>query len=133
MKKMQLLLKNIRQLVTVAAHGKPYNTGTAMRDLGVIDNATVLVEDGVFRWIGADAAFKAQLKEDAHIVDAEGLVALPGFVDAHTHSVFAGSRENEFAQRAGGKTYQQIAEQGGGILSTVQATRTATKKELKRL
>ncbi|MCI0706076.1 MAG: imidazolonepropionase [Ignavibacteriae bacterium] len=130
---MQLLLKNIKQLVTVASNGKQCKTGVEMRDIGVIENATVLIEDGHFRWIGADAKFTTALSDDAHIVDASELVALPGFVDCHTHLVFAGSRENEFAMRAAGKTYQQIAEQGGGILSTVKATRAAVKKDLKKL
>ncbi len=130
---MQLLLKNIKQLVTVSSHGKPAKIGREMRDLGVIEHATVFIEDGLFRWIGLPDQFDLKLHEDAHIIDASGLVALPGFVDAHTHLVFAGSRENEFAMRAEGKTYQEIAEQGGGILSTVQATRATTKKELKKL
>lgn len=104
-----------------------------MRDLGVIQNASVLIDNGIFQWVGQDEAFAQPLQEDAEIVDASSFVALPGFVDSHTHLLFAGSRENEFAQRAEGKTYQEIAAQGGGILSTVKATRSATKKELKKL
>ncbi len=103
-----------------------------MRTPGVVENATVLIEDGKFRWIGPDAEFHLPLREDTDILDASGLVALPGFVDAHTHAVFAGNREDEFAMRAEGKTYQEIARAGGGILSTVRATRAATKKELKK-
>ncbi len=61
-------------------------------------------------------------------IDASGLIALPGFVDSHTHTVFAGSRENEFAMRTEGKTYQEIAMEGGGILSTVNATRATPKR-----
>ncbi|MBF8249186.1 MAG: Imidazolonepropionase, partial [Bacteroidetes bacterium] len=129
---MQLLLKNIKQLVTVNASGAATKTGPNMRDLGIVDNASVLIEDGVFKWVGKSAGFKEKLKKNADTLDASSYVALPGFVDAHTHLVFAGSRENEFAMRADGKTYQQIAEQGGGILSTVEATRAATKKELKK-
>ena len=130
---MQLVLKNIKQLVTVAGNGKRWKSGADMREVGVLEHATVLIEDGTIRWVGADQRFHANLHEDVHIIDASELVALPGFVDAHTHLVFAGSRENEFAMRAEGKTYQQIAEQGGGILSTVTATRAATKKDLKKL
>jgi imidazolonepropionase len=130
---MQLLVKHIQQLVTVRSDGKRAKVGAEMRELGILEHATVLIEDGLFRWIGPDDQFDLPLHEDAHIIDASGLVALPGFVDAHTHAVFAGSRENEFAMRAEGRTYQEIAERGGGILSTVRATRTVTKKELKKL
>lgn len=130
---MQLLLKNIKQLLTVRSDGALSKSGSSMRELGVIDNASVFIEDGVFKWVGKSVAFNEKLKKDADTLDASNYVALPGFVDAHTHLVFAGTRENEFAMRSEGKTYQQIAEQGGGILSTVKATRAATKKELKKL
>ncbi|HLF20466.1 MAG TPA: imidazolonepropionase [Bacteroidota bacterium] len=130
---MQLLLKNIKQLVTVNANGGLVKTGNDMRNIGVIENAALLIENGVIRWAGTTNDFREKLKKDADVFDAEKYVAFPGFVDAHTHLVFAGSRENEFAMRAQGMTYQQIAEQGGGILETVKATRAATKKELKKL
>ncbi|MBI4417347.1 MAG: imidazolonepropionase [Ignavibacteriales bacterium] len=129
----QLLLKNISQLVTVGTGGDRVKAGGAQRELGVMENASVLIENGVFRWIGTQGDAPPGLKEDITVIDASGKIALPGFVDSHTHLVFAGSREYEFAMRAGGKTYQQIAEQGGGILSTVHATRQATKRDLKRL
>ncbi|MBI3586477.1 MAG: imidazolonepropionase [Ignavibacteriales bacterium] len=130
---MQLFLKNIQQLVTVHSNGKPCKSGSSMRDLGIIANASVLIDNGIIQWVGEDKTFALPLQEDAEVVEASSFVALPGFVDAHTHLVFAGSRENEFALRTEGKTYQEIASQGGGILSTVKATRTATKKELKKL
>ncbi|HCA80489.1 MAG TPA: imidazolonepropionase [Bacteroidetes bacterium] len=130
---MQLLLTNIRQLVTVRSSGKPFKAGKAMRDLGVIENASVLVEDGFIRWIGTAGDFSNTLNADADTLDCSTYVALPGFVDSHTHALFAGSRELEFAWRSEGKTYQEIAAQGGGILNSVQATRAATKKELKKL
>ena len=104
-----------------------------MRDLGIIENATVLIENGLFKWIGRNAEFTQTVNENIDIIDASDLVGLPGFVDSHTHLLFAGTREDEFALRVEGKTYQEIAQAGGGILSTVQATRTATKKELKKL
>jgi len=129
---MNLLVRNIRQLVTVAARGSRANTGPAMRDLGVIDNATVLIENGAFQWVGPADRFDQKVPEDLETIDGSGFVALPGFVDAHTHLVFGGSRENEFAMRAEGRTYQEIAEHGGGILNTVHATRAASKKELKK-
>jgi imidazolonepropionase len=129
---MQLLLSNIRQLVTVKSGGRPFKTGHGMRELGILENASLLIEDGLITWIGNAADFTNTLLPDADTLDASSSVVLPGFVDAHTHAVFAGSRENEFAMRSEGKTYQEIASRGGGILSTVAATRAATKKELKK-
>jgi len=130
---MNLLIKNIKQLVTVRSNGKPYKSGTEMRDLGIIENATVMIQDGLFSWIGPSTAL-AHIEDDSiDTIDASDLIALPGFIDSHTHTVFAGSRENEFAMRTEGKTYQEIAGSGGGILSTVNTTRDASKKELKKL
>jgi imidazolonepropionase len=130
---MQLLIKNIKQLATVASHCKPYRVGSEMRYLGVIEDASVLIEGGKFRWIGPSKTLDIPMDAGVDIIDAKDYVALPGFVDSHTHLLFAGSRENEFAMRVEGKTYQQIATAGGGIVSTVNATRKATKKELKKL
>lgn len=129
---MQLLISNIKQLVTVNGGGTLMKTGRGMRDIGVLENASVLVENGVISWIGNASDFRNTLDPDAHVLDGSSYVALPGFVDSHTHALFGGSRENEFAMRAEGKTYQEIASQGGGILSSVNATRLATKKELKK-
>jgi len=130
---MNLLIKNIKQLVTVRSDGKPVKSGKEMRDLGVIENATVVIENGLFKWIGKSAEFTQTLNEHIDIIDASDLVGLPGFVDSHTHLLFAGTLEDEFTMLAEGKTYQEISQADGGILNTVQATRTATKKELKRL
>ena len=129
---MDLFVKNISQLVTVAAHGAKAKTGPAMRDLGLIENGGVLCRGGKIAWVGRMAEWDGKLAGDFAELDASGMLVLPGFVDSHTHMMFAGSREKEFGLRAEGATYQQIAEQGGGILSTVRAVRSATKKELKR-
>ena len=127
---MQLLIRNIRQLVTVAARGKKVKTGPAMKDLGILEQATVFVEDGTIRWVGPSADFRETVDPSCHEIDGSSHTVLPGFVDAHTHLVFGGSRENEFAWRSGGMAYQEIAERGGGILSTMQATRKASKRDL---
>lgn len=129
---MQLLISNIRQLVTVNSDGKPFKAGRDMHDIGVLEQASVLIENGVITWIGNASDFSNTLQPDADTLDGSSYVALPGFVDSHTHAVFGGSREIEFGLRAEGKTYQEIAAQGGGILSTVNATRAATKRELKK-
>lgn len=126
---MNLFITNIGQLVTVAAHGERVKRGAQMRELHLHTNASLLIRDGLIASIGAadDAP-----PEEIEVIDAGGRVMLPGFVDSHTHTVFAGSRENEFAMRAEGKSYQQIAEAGGGILSTMRSVREATKRELYR-
>jgi len=127
---MNLLIKNIRQLVTVASNGKPFKSGKEMRELHVLENAAVLIENGIIQRIAPTNELPAP--PDIDVLDAADRVALPGFVDSHTHTVFAGSRENEFVMRAEGKSYEEIAGAGGGILSTMNATRAATKKELLR-
>lgn len=103
-----------------------------MRDLGVIPDAGVLCRDGVIAWVGPMTAWDDTQRTDVPEFDATGMIALPGFVDSHTHMMFVGSREMEFALRAEGATYQQIAERGGGILTTVREVRSASKRDLKR-
>jgi imidazolonepropionase len=129
---MELLIRNAKEVVTVSAFGKRVKIGSEMCNLCVIENGSILVKDGLIEWVGREADRKVEPSADATILEASEKVVLPGFVDSHTHLVFAGSRENEFALRAEGKTYQQIAEAGGGIWSTVKEVRRATKKELKR-
>lgn len=103
-----------------------------MSDLGIIENAAVLIEDNRITWVGRMEELSMGDVKEADVVDCMNKVVMPGFVDSHTHLVFAGSRENEFSLRAKGATYQEIAANGGGIMSTVQRTRTASKKELKK-
>ena len=103
-----------------------------MRDLGVIADAGVLCREGAIAWVGPMIAWEEARGADVPEFDAGGMVAFPGFVDSHTHAMFAGSRDMEFALRAEGATYQQIAERGGGILTTVRAVRSASKRDLKR-
>jgi imidazolonepropionase len=103
-----------------------------MRDLGIIERAGILCRKGIIEWVGAMNDFDRTLPDDFPELDAEGKIVLPGFVDSHTHLLFAGSREREFAMRAAGMSYQQIAEQGGGILSTVGQVRKTEKRILKR-
>jgi imidazolonepropionase len=129
---MDLFIKNISQLVTVAADGARVKVGSAMRDLRILKNAGVLCRGGKIAWVGTMAEWHQSLPGDYPEIDAAGRAVLPGFVDSHTHMMFAGSRAAEFALRVEGATYQQIAEQGGGILNTVRSVREATKRELKR-
>lgn len=97
--------------------------------LGTIEGAAVAIVDGVVSWVGSADAIPGEYG-DLERVDAEGRAVLPGFVDAHTHAVFAGDRADEFSQRAAGATYEEILARGGGIHATVAATRAATLDEL---
>jgi imidazolonepropionase len=98
--------------------------------LGIVQNAALLIEDGRIAVAGAHSELRAQIADASGVIDAQGRCVTPGFVDAHTHLVFAGNRAAEFEQRIAGATYQQIAAAGGGILRTVALTRAASEDEL---
>jgi imidazolonepropionase len=91
---------------------------------------SLLIENGRIVAAGRYSELKSKIPPNATVVDAEQRCATPGFVDAHTHLVFAGNRADEFEQRIAGATYQQIAAAGGGILRTVKLTRAASEEEL---
>lgn len=118
---------NIKQLVTLAGPARP-RIGPELRELAVIENATLIARDG--RIEAAGPASEITIPADAEIADAGGRIVLPGFVDAHTHPVFAGTRADEFEQRVQGVTYAEIAARGGGIRATVRRTRAASADDL---
>ena len=120
---------NTSQLVTLAGPERP-RTGLEMRELAIIPQGAMLVRQGRIQATGSRAEIEALLSPQTEVMDAGGRVVLPGFVDAHTHPVFAGMRADEYEQRAAGATYAQIAARGGGIRSTVRRTRAATEEEL---
>ncbi len=124
-----LAIVNIGQLVTLAGPDRP-RVGPELRELGLIGNAALLIEDGRIVAAAPYSELKSKIPLDAIVIDAQGRCVTPGFVDAHTHLVFAGNRAAEFEQRIAGASYQQIAAAGGGILSTVRATRTASEEDL---
>jgi imidazolonepropionase len=121
-----LLIKNAQELLTLF----PSSEGES--GLGMIKNGTVAIKEGKIFWIGKteECPKEISLGRGGHEIDATGKVVMPGLIDAHTHLIFAGSRENEFEQRIQGLSYLDIAERGGGILSTVEATRKASFDEL---
>ena len=130
---MKTLIKNISSLVTVNNNGKLYKTGKEMADVGEIKDGAILFDEKIL-WIGTteecDKLLAAgELKTDT-VISAAGKTVLPGFVDSHTHVVFGGNRSNEFARRLRGATYKEIAEEGGGILATMKATRAASVEDL---
>ena len=98
---------------------------------GLIDDAALVVKGGVLQWVGARSDLPADLlKNCAQTHDAQGALITPGLIDCHTHLVYGGSRAGEFEQRLNGASYEDIARAGGGIASTVKATRAATEAEL---
>jgi imidazolonepropionase len=117
------------QLVTLAGPLRP-RIGNDMRDLSIIQDGAMLIEAGRIKRVGARSEIEPLIEADYEIVDAGNRVVMPGFVDAHTHPVFAGNRANEFEQRAGGASYSDIAAAGGGIRSTVRQTRAASEDAL---
>lgn len=121
----KLLLTNIGMLAT--PQGRAAKKGPEQGAIQMLKNAWVLVEDGVIAQVGTGAAPEV---EDAKVVDAEGNLVTPGLVDAHTHLIFGGWRQNELGMKLHGKTYLEIQNAGGGIQSTTNATRQATAEEL---
>jgi imidazolonepropionase len=124
-----LLLKNAAELVT--CRGKGPKAGPAMSELGIINDGAIWVEDGIIRQVGTTAEVSADLVQTPdQVIDATGRCVLPGFVDPHTHFLFAGYRAEEFSWRLRGDTYMEIMERGGGIVNSVRATRQASREEL---
>src|SRR2546427_204944 len=126
-----LAVLNCKQLVTLAGAARP-RVGPELSELSITSDGPMLVRGDRIEKVGARKEVEPLINADCEVVDAGGRVVMPGFVDAHTHPVFAGTRANEFEERASGATYQEIAARGGGIQSTVQATRAATLDDLVR-
>lgn len=101
-----------------------------MRELSIIADGAMLVRASRIEKVGTRSEIEDLITSDCEVVDAARRIVLPGFVDAHAHPVFAGTRSDEFEERAAGATYQEIAARGGGIKSTVRATREATADDL---
>ncbi len=106
---------------------------TTESECAIIADGSLVLRDGLIDWVGPAAEMPAVANEGTTWIDARGKVVLPGFVDSHTHLLFAGSRADEFEQRLRGLSYQEITARGGGILSTVRRVRQATKEQLKAL
>jgi imidazolonepropionase len=125
-----LAVVNCTQLVTLRGAARA-RVGAEMRELSIIEDGAMLVgDDGRIAAVGVRREIEPLIKGECEVVDAGGRICLPGFVDAHAHPVFAGTRAGEFEQRAAGATYQEIAAAGGGIRSSVRATRAAMQDEL---
>ncbi len=126
---MKTAVVNCAQLVTLAGSAGP-RTGAALRDLAIIADGAMLIENGRIEQVGTRAEIERLIGSGHAVIDAGRRVVMPGFVDAHTHPVFAGNRAAEFEQRTEGASYAEIAAAGGGIRSTVRETRAATEDQL---
>ncbi len=127
------ILHNAAEILTCA--GPAPRAGVRQREAGTIRNASIASAHGRIVFVGpsSDVARSVETTPDARIFDLRGCAIVPGFVDPHTHLLYAGDRRQELRQRLAGKTYAEIADAGGGIVSTVDATRAATEDELVEL
>jgi imidazolonepropionase len=121
-----MLIHSASQLLTIAG---PPQRGLDLGDLGLIDNGAVLIQGEKIVAVGSTADLYASYPDEPRL-DARGRVVMPGFVDPHTHAIWAGDRAAEFEQRLQGYSYLEILEQGGGILATMRATRQASRDAL---
>ena len=128
MSQADLIVHNAGQLVTCASGGKP-RRGVAMLDVAIIENGAVAIADGKILGVGKSNDIVRDFRSDNDI-DAHGRVVSPGFVDPHTHIVYAGDRLDEFELKIKGADYLEILASGGGIISTVRKTREASCEEL---
>jgi imidazolonepropionase len=131
---MKILLKNIKELVTCRWDNAFPKKGKMQNDIGLIKNGSVVLDNDKIIFSGKQTSLKSflnkeKVKPDIEIDCAKNVV-MPGFIDSHSHFVFAGSRENEYEMKIAGRTYEEIAKTGGGIISTVKAVRKATESQL---
>ncbi len=124
---MNYAILHAAELVTCAGGPK---AGRDMNDIGLIKDGAVIVEDGIIKKVGTTDEILKQDISSYEVIDAANKAVLPGFVDSHTHFVFGGYRAEEFSWRLRGESYMSIMEKGGGIASSVNATRKASKDEL---
>ena len=127
--KADLILKNIGKLVTMQGSSS-FRVKEEMNKINIIENAYIAVKNGKILAIGVGDEFGNLCEDDTKIHDAEGLLVTPGLIDSHTHLIHGGSRENEFSMKLNGVPYIEILNNGGGILSTVKATKEASEEAL---
>ncbi|MFW9912591.1 MAG: imidazolonepropionase [Candidatus Thorarchaeota archaeon] len=130
--KPDIVLSHIAQLATLAGHSSAPKTGELLKELSIIEDGAVAIKDGKIVAVGTTKEVMSSLSSEPKLppIEFPNMLAIPGFVDSHTHLVFGGSRENDFAMKLAGRTYMEILEEGGGILNTLKATRSASQDEL---
>ena len=122
-----MLIKNIKTLVGILPQGVLRLCGSEMNTLNTLDNAYLMVEDGLIKEFG-----KMEQCPDykGETIDASGKMVFPSFCDSHTHIVFAGSREGEFLDKINGLSYEEIAKRGGGILNSARLLHETSEDKL---
>jgi imidazolonepropionase len=130
--KPDILLTNIGQVATMEGYCEKPKTGEEMNEVSIIHNGAIAIKDGKIAAVGPTKEVISQVSEDPDLpsIEFQGMLAVPGFIDSHTHLVFGGSRENDFAMKLVGKSYLEILEAGGGILNTLRSTRDASLEHL---
>jgi imidazolonepropionase len=126
------VLQHAAQVAGVTEPGEMRRTGKAFAEPGILPDGAVVLDGERIAWVGPTAELPP-LPIDTEVIDVRGKVVVPGFVDSHTHLLFAGDRTDEWERRLRGASYQEIAAAGGGIMSTVRAVRAATREQLKEL
>ena len=128
---MLTLLKNPAQIVTVSTNGKNVKRGKELHEVSVLEDHSLVIEDAIIKDLIPNASIANE--SDYKIINVKDKVLLPGLVECHTHTVFAGSRANEFRLKLAGESYEEIAKLGGGINTTVSAVRNSSLDELVKL
>lgn len=129
---MNLIIENAKQIITCNSNGKRFLAGKHQKNIGLIENSSILIENGIVSYIGKKIP-AGLIPKASNKISAKNKVVFPGFIDSHTHLVFAGDRTKEYTMRLAGKTYEQIANAGGGIANTVNAVRKTSKSDLKKI
>lgn len=129
---MRLLLSNIKTLAGITDKGQPHLQGTEMKRLGTIDNAWLLVENGLVSAFGSMKDIPSEGFNADEEIDAKGRIVMPSWCDPHTHIVYAGSRDGEFVDKIMGLSYAEIARRGGGILNSSDLLHATSEDELYR-
>ncbi len=133
-KDMSILIENIKELVQVESIPKPLVKGKEMAKLKTIKNAFLYIEDGLISAFGSmnnlDDSLSIKENNTVTIMDADGRMVFPSFVDSHTHLVYPASREIEYIDKIKGLSYEEIAKRGGGILNSAKLMQEATENEL---
>jgi imidazolonepropionase len=128
---MTTVIYNPAQIITVNSNGINYKKKDTINDIGVMENHSIVIEEGLIKDFVPSNSI-SRISAD-NIIDISGKVIMPGFVECHTHTVFAGSRANEFREKLKGKSYEDIVHAGGGINKTVNAVRDLSIDELVQL
>jgi len=125
---MKKLIKNPALIITIDTNGKNFKRGKELSNISVLTNHSIIVENGIIKDLVPNSSLNKISADE--VIDVKDKIVLPGLVECHTHAAFAGSRANEFFLRLNGANYEEILQNGGGIISTVQAVRNSSYDEL---